>query len=97
MKHVYIECQCSSVEHIVKVAIDEEEAEPYSKVWFEFLLNHWRPWYKRIWIGLKYMFKYQSKFGAFDTVCLEREQAERLIAILREAYPIKYDENICNK
>lgn len=88
MKYTYIECTCSDFAHLFRVVYDPEETDMDNRAWMEVQLNQWRPWYKRVWIGIRYMFGAQSRFGAYDTTSLEREQAEKFIAILREAYPL---------
>ena len=75
----YIECNCSSEEHVLRFIVDKEEDAVYVH---HFLANG--PWYKRIMPGIKYIFGKKSKYGHFDETVLDREQAHRLIKILAD-------------
>lgn len=38
-----------------------------------------RPFFKRLWHGLKYIFGHQSRFGAFDEVLIGEMEAHRIL------------------
>jgi hypothetical protein len=42
-------------------------------------------------LGIKYIFGYQSDFGAYDTTIINEQEAEKIIAVIREAYPNVWD------
>lgn len=86
IKRQYLDCACSTLDHTFAVNVDT--SDDHLPLWIDFHLCMWRPWYKRIWLAIKYIFGYQSKFGHYDTVCLDREQAYKLVDIINEAYPV---------
>jgi len=45
-------------------------------------LNSWYPWYYRIWIGIKYIFGYTSRFGHWDCFLLKQEDHPRLLGLI---------------
>lgn len=87
MKSYYIECMCQSLEHTIRVCVDKEDE--FTPLWIDVHLIQYRPWYKRVWPAIRYIFGHKSKFGDFDTCCLERAQAEKIIAAIREVYPLR--------
>jgi hypothetical protein len=56
-------CECGSLEHQVSFWYDEDDnclyCEPH-------LRNH-NSFLKRIWVGLKYIFGYKSRYGNWDS------------------------------
>lgn len=70
-------CQCSSLEHQVIFQFDPDEG--YNDfLYINVALNHYYPWYKRIWLGIKYMFGYECRFGHYDEIMLNREGVTRI-------------------
>ncbi len=70
----YFECRCGSSEHTLRFVLDKEDGELHTEVY----LNQWRPLWKRVWVGIKYIFNYKSKYGHWDCWILTREDAKRL-------------------
>lgn len=86
-QHHYIECACDSAEHVVRLSANP--TDEYLPLWFEFHLVHHRRWWTRVWVAVKYIFGYQSKYGAFDTCCPSGEAANEIVRVIRTVY--KYD------
>lgn len=78
MEPHYLECQCSSEEHTIRLAIDEEDGHIYTSVF----LNDWERWYKRLWKAIKYLFGYKCKYGHFDCTMLRPEDYDRIRNLL---------------
>jgi hypothetical protein len=76
----YFECQCHSDEHAVTftLSLDDEMPEIYLSVYMDNRRGFWR----RLWLGLRYAFGYQSKYGAFGNWTLQPSDAERLRSML---------------
>lgn len=74
----YFECACFSDEHLLKFHLDDEDNTLTASIF----LNQWRSWYGRIWIAIKYLFGYKSKYGDWDCWLLRKEDAERLKGML---------------
>lgn len=49
------ECSCGDLAHVFKVYIDDDQ-ELIDYLFFEFVLSEDFSWYKRVWLGLRYMF-----------------------------------------
>ena len=76
MKHTELFlCECHSPEHqfIVRYC-DEDDAK---EVYVDIHLTK-APFWQRVWYAIKYIFGYQCKYGAFDEIILNPEDAERL-------------------
>jgi hypothetical protein len=80
-KH-YFECHCYSPEHLLTFYHDNDDDLNliFANV---FLLP--QPWYKRIWLGLKYIFGYQCRYGHFGEFVLNPEDTDRFIEMLQKA------------
>lgn len=74
----FFECQCGSDEHTLRFTLDEKEKEIYTSVY----LNCWRPWHKRIWLAVKYIFRYTCKYGHFDCYLMKNEDVKRMREML---------------
>ena len=90
-EHVYIECVCDCQEHVLRITFDPNICEDHcgGDLWTEVYLNKKLPWYKRIWLAVKYMFGYQSRFGAFDNITLKPEHYNKLRELLNKSEQIK--------
>lgn len=82
----HLECSCNSDEHELKFTIEAEEGYIYISTF----LNHYRPWYKRAWVAIKYIFGYKCKYGHFDNTLLDSKGVLQLKHIISEY------ERICN-
>ena len=70
----YFECACGSSEHTIRFILNKEDKELYTEVY----LNQWRPLWKRLLVGIKYMLGYKCKYGEWDCWVMSADDAERL-------------------
>jgi hypothetical protein len=74
MQHHYVDCQCSDFGHVIRFVMDEEDGE----LWLEVHMNHYEPWYKRIWNAVKYVLKKDVAYGHYDVTMLRNEDLVKL-------------------
>ena len=74
MDDLFLMCKCHSLEHTIHFSHSKEEQEVYVHIY----LNEYPNVFKRIWVGLKYMFGYTSRYGHWDEVMLSVEQIQQL-------------------
>lgn len=84
MVHEYFECLCESNEHLVRVNyfVDEFYDLEEDGIYVDLHLNSYEPWYKRIWLALKYIFGFHCKYGHWDNWILKRHDAEKFRNLL---------------
>lgn len=75
----YFECACSSPEHTLRFVLDKTPSEP--ELYLEVYL-HERPFFSRLWYGLKYIFGFKCRYGAWDCWTLSPEDPGRLRNLL---------------
>jgi len=75
------ECTCSTFDHNVRWEVDPEMGHISISV----PLNHWRPWWKRLAIAVKYVFKSTERYGHYDTVELNPHDYPRIRALLDDS------------
>ena len=80
---IIIGCDCSSVEHQVKVCYYDEDGHRDEFVSFCPILVTWKNFFRRLWDGLKYAFGYKSRYGHFDEILLYRDDVLELIEFLK--------------
>ncbi len=78
----FVQCACYTNEHLVKVVYEPEENE----ICIEVHLHTWHSIFRRIWVGLKYVFGYKSRFGQWDTVIVRPGDYKRLADIFNRAH-----------
>ena len=76
----YVECSCSNDEHTLRFTIDAEDEIIYVSTF----LNHWKPWYLRVFTAIKYIFGYKCMYGHFDNTLLRSEQVSQLKKVISE-------------
>lgn len=81
----HFECQCSSDEHTLKFTLDETSGDFEDlEIWTAVFLNQYRPWWKRVWVGLKYIFGYNSRYGHWDCFIMRGKDVNRLMTMLQK-------------
>ena len=70
----YFECSCGSTEHTIRFTIDKGDKELHTDIY----LNQWRPFWKRVWVGIRYIFGYKCKYGEWDCWILNEDDTTRL-------------------
>jgi hypothetical protein len=73
-------CDCHDVAHQFIFSIDEVDVLEREAI-LSIHLNK-LSFFKRLLLGIKYIFGYQSRFGAFDEVILSETQIQRLSDLL---------------
>jgi hypothetical protein len=78
----YFECACHSDEHRLVFQLDLDDKHP--EIYVSQFMHHWNPWWKRVWIAIRYVFGYKCKYGHFDCWIMKPEDAEKLRSMLDE-------------
>lgn len=86
----YVECECTSAEHTLRFTIDVDDEVIYTEVH----LNPWQPWYKRVWMAVKYVFGYRCKYGNWDCTMLNVKQVEQLELVINTFKKMKFDQKL---
>lgn len=81
MEEHFFSCTCGDYNHLVRFELDPE----YGEVYLTVRLNSYEPWWKRVWIAVKYVFGYPHAYGHYDVTILREEDFVRLHAILDRA------------
>ncbi len=86
-ERTHIDCVCDDPNHLVTFVYDPENGE----VSVNTFVNDYHPWYKRIWLGIKYM------FGAdkldYDCSLVKTSDYDKLINILNKAKSFTHGTN----
>jgi hypothetical protein len=72
-------CECNSTDHqmILLYSDDETDGIKYPMCYVHVHLNK-KPFWDRLKYGIKYIFGYQSRYGAFDEFIFNPEDADKL-------------------
>lgn len=72
-------CQCYSTEHQIIIFYDEDENNEgkYPVCYINIHLNKTSFW-RRLLYGIKYIFGYRSKYGAFEEFIINPKDADKL-------------------
>ena len=76
---LFLLCGCHSMEHQIFISYDDELKANFIQI---HLSKH--RFFKRLWHGLKYIFGYQCRCGAFEEFILEDEGKKALIEHLNK-------------
>lgn len=87
MKEKYINCSCSSLEHICRLTYYSDEPD---FLYFTVHLNNLSFW-KRLILGIKYIFGYQSKYGCVEEIMLKTDECFDMINFMNE-YCVTYEK-----
>lgn len=81
METDHFDCQCSDFNHTFRLTLDPQDGE----VWLDVRLNHYDPWWKRVWNAVKYVFKRDVAYGHYDVTLLREEDYDRIRDILKRS------------
>ena len=71
MERDVIFCICGSAEHQLLVWYDDEFADGYREVGLQPHLVTYRNIFKRIFVAIRYVFGYRSKYGHWDSIIID--------------------------
>ena len=85
MKDEILICDCSSTEHQLVLHYDDDK-DLGRQVFVEI---HLVPlvWYKRLWLGIKYIFGYKCKYDNFEEMILSPKHARQIYGLYRFLRP----------
>ena len=76
-------CDCSSMEHQFSLWIDDwDTPEHHELLCLEVSLCQSKPFFTRIWLAVKYIFGYRSKYGMWAEMIIDLKDKERLLNII---------------
>jgi hypothetical protein len=78
----HLVCQCTSPEHTMQWVYFDNDPNIYALVH----LNH-LPFWQRLWVAIRYICGYSSKYGCFEEFCLRPEDVGKLVDVLEIAQP----------
>lgn len=78
----YFECTCGASEHTLRFTYSEGDGMFPSTLYTEIYLHNYKRFWKRLWYGIKYIFGYKCKYGAWDVWELRAEDVPRLKVLL---------------
>jgi len=79
MERVLFSCSCYHPEHHFFVLKDDEPGYEFLSI--QIRPNHFLPWYKRVWVAMKYALGLESGIG-YDEVLLSESDRKRLVKVL---------------
>jgi hypothetical protein len=87
-------CECHSTEHQIVFYFDEDDylGRVHSIVYVHINLNKKKFW-ERLLYGIKYIFGYRCRFGAFDEFILNPDDADRLQEVVDYLRDSKTERN----
>ena len=75
-------CDCGDVSHQFIVSWYPDDEDWNDELYIQVHLNQSMGFWKRLWHSIKYVFGYKCRFGAFDEILLNKNDAKRLQAEL---------------
>lgn len=97
-KNILFLCSCGDVaDQIIMNYWTDYETDDYPCVYVSFHLNT-LPFFKRLWLGIKYIFGYKSKYGDFSELILRPKDYTKMQEVanfLKKVYD--YEEEKENK
>lgn len=77
---LWVDCLCDDFNHSLRISVDIEDKD----AWIETRLNKYQPFYKRIIIGLIYIFGMDGEDQEFDVTLIDGKKAKDIISILEK-------------
>lgn len=85
---LHLDCSCQNFIHSIRFYYDTE----WRELQVETHLGNWLPWYKRIWLALKYVFKVtHPKHLQYDCALIHPKDYGKLKALIERAQKADYE------
>ena len=68
-------CSCHSLTHVIGISLFFWPQDKYPELSIEMAISHFNPWYKRIYLAFKYVFKKENCCG-YDSFMFDYETAK---------------------
>ena len=78
----FFECSCGGGEHTLKFVLCKDEDDPC--IYADVFLDQYNPCWKRVWLAIKYIFGYKTRYGHFGCWEMKDYDAKRLRAMCDE-------------
>ena len=75
---LFVLCDCGNAEHQAILTARVEDDPAWSDVSLECHLTTWKNPLRRIWVAIKYVFGYRSRYGEWDDLLLSPGEARRV-------------------
>lgn len=75
------ECTCTTFDHNIRLEVDEE----LGTISICVPLNHWRRWYHRVWLAMRFILGITERYGHYDTVELNPDDYGKIRSLLDES------------
>lgn len=79
-------CECHNTEH--QMVVNYADDDGYPMVYIHTHLNK-RPFWERLKYGIKYIFGYQCRYGAFDEFIINPKDADKIKDIVKYLKKVK--------
>jgi hypothetical protein len=86
---IHLDCECHSPDHIVRYSFWDWGPDEMPDLFVEVQAGHYLPWYKRIWLGIKYMFGVPSL--SWHDAFIKAKDVDVLQKMLND-YKVAYDK-----
>ena len=84
-------CACNNTQH--QIVFHYDEADEYPEVYMHIHLNK-LPFFKRLVYGIKYIFGYQSLYGAFDEFIVDNRDIKKFKDIVKYLNKTKLEKKL---
>ena len=76
--NLYLECICGGDEHrLVFSKAGVDSFDPYTLLYVNHFLEE-KPFFQRLWLGVKYIFGYKCRYGHFQETLLPYQSVAKL-------------------
>lgn len=86
----YFTCACGSFDHTLRFVLDLDRSDDKDhialpSIFTEMQMNHYLPWYKRVWLGIKFIFgtDVRHAYSCWE-INNDSDDPERLIEMLQK-------------
>jgi hypothetical protein len=83
MNKEYFECECTSLNHVLRFSVLDWDKNQYNLV-VDCVLHNRRGFWKRLILGIKYVFCYRKAFNGWQETLIRNEDIPRLRAMIVE-------------
>ena len=78
----YFGCECGSDEHLMVFRYWAEDGDDDKELYLNVHLANYENFFQRLWVAVRFLFGYRSKFGEFDEVVIRKDDINRLFNLI---------------
>ena len=89
----FVDCECTHEAHTLRFQLECED-DGSTILFTSVFLNQYRGFFRRLWVAIKYLLRYECKDGHWDCTLIKGKDCGRLISLFHKHQVSEYKRRV---